>query len=169
VIVAQRTFDPDAAREERRSVTNHKAIVVGVDDSPEARAALRWGADQARRSAARLRVVHAFQPRHLAGILGMAKLQPDDEWRAEAESALADIVSEEVSEFDGIELEAVTAQDGPAAAVLSAAEDAALVVVGSRGRGMAASALLGSVSSSILRHARCPVVVVPSAVDQAGC
>jgi hypothetical protein len=43
----------------------------------------------------------------------------------------------------------------------------AFIVVGTRGRGAFTSALLGSVSNEIVRAARCPVVVVPPAVDAA--
>jgi nucleotide-binding universal stress UspA family protein len=136
-------------------------VLVGVDDSAEARAALRWAAGHARRRGAALKVVHAFQPPHVAGLFGLARLQPDSAWRVEATNALADLVCEELGEDVDPEVEAVAAQAEPAAGLLAAAEDASLLVVGSRGRGRASSALLGSVSSQVLARARCPVVVVP--------
>ena len=49
----------------------------------------------------------------------------------------------------------------PAEEILRAAEDADLVVVGSRGDGGFKQLLLGSVSSQVTHHARCPVVVIP--------
>ncbi len=136
-------------------------VVVAVDESQAARAALRWAADQAHLAGAPLKVVHAFQPHHLAGVFGITKLQPDAEWRADARQWLIQILKEEIGEVGDVELEAHLAPDGPAAAVLAAAAGAALIVVGSRGRGAAGSALHGSVSSAVLRHASCPVVVVP--------
>jgi len=55
-------------------------------------------------------------------------------------------------------------EDDPGPALVEAASDADLLVVGSHGRGRVASALMGSVSSHVVHHARCPVVVV-KAVD----
>jgi nucleotide-binding universal stress UspA family protein len=138
-------------------------VVVAVDDSAAARAALRWAAAQAHLARAPLKVMHAFQPHHVAGVFGLAKLQPDAEWRADAQQWLMEIVKEEIGDIVDVELEAHRAAEGPAAAVLDAAAGAALIVVGSRGRGAAVSALHGSVSSAVLRHAPCPVVVVPAA------
>lgn len=136
-------------------------VVVAVDESEAARAALRWAAGQAHLAGAPLKVVHAFQPHHLAGVFGIAKLRPDAEWRADAQRWLMEIVTAEIGDASDVELEAHLAADGPAAAVLAAAEGAGLIVVGARGRGAAGSALHGSVSSGVLRHASCPVVVVP--------
>jgi nucleotide-binding universal stress UspA family protein len=136
-------------------------VVVGVDDSRAARAALRWAADHAHRHGLPLKVVHAFQPQHLAGLFGMTRFQPDVAWRAEATRALERLIRDEVGEPDDLELAALAAQAGPASGVLGAAEGASLVVVGTRGRGGAASVLLGSVSSEVLQRARCPVVTIP--------
>ena len=74
-------------------------VVVAVDESEAARAALRWAAAQAHLAGAPLKVVHAFQPHHLAGVFGIAKLQPDAEWRADAQQWLMDIVKEEIGDI----------------------------------------------------------------------
>ena len=52
---------------------------------------------------------------------------------------------------------------GPAKALLDAASGADMLVVGSRGRGGFQGLLLGSVSQQVLHHAKCPVVVIPTA------
>ena len=123
-------------------------VVVAVDESQAARAALRWAADQAHLAGAPLKVVHAFQPHHLAGVFGIAKLQPDAEWRADAQQWLIGIVKEEIGDVADLELEPHVAADGPAAAVLAAAASAALDrrrVPGPR-RGRLGAARLGELS-----------------------
>lgn len=137
-------------------------IVVGVDDSPDARAALRWAAEHARRSGTKLKVVHAFQPRHLAGLFGVAKLQPDVLWRNEATAALRSLIETELRGPLEVDLEAVATQVGPADGLLDAADGAALIVLGTRGGGGAATILLGSVGSEVLRRATSPVITIPA-------
>ena len=51
---------------------------------------------------------------------------------------------------------------GPACRLLAAARDADMIVVGSRGAGGFARLLMGSVSTQVSHHARCPVVIVPA-------
>ena len=46
--------------------------------------------------------------------------------------------------------------------LLAAARDADMIVVGSRGAGGFARLLMGSVSTQVSHHARCPVVIVPA-------
>ena len=50
----------------------------------------------------------------------------------------------------------------PADEILTAAQDADMIVVGSRGAGGFKKLLMGSVSSQVTHHARCPVVVIPA-------
>jgi nucleotide-binding universal stress UspA family protein len=80
--------------------------------------------------------------------------------REAAETRLRQAIEGAFPEGRPDELEARLVDTDPEQALLSAAKDAELVVVGSRGHGDLASALLGSVSSHVVQHAACPVVVV---------
>ena len=51
----------------------------------------------------------------------------------------------------------------PAKTLIDASENSDLVVVGSRGGGGFGTLFMGSVSSQVVHHAKCPVVVVPPA------
>jgi nucleotide-binding universal stress UspA family protein len=68
-----------------------------------------------------------------------------------------------ISLLEGVDAEPVLVEDAPARALVRAASDADLLVVGSRGRGGFKGVLLGSVSQQCARQAPCPLVIVPHA------
>ena len=143
-------------------------IVVGVDGSPAAQAALRWAADEARLRGARLVAVHAWSyvppaPIGEPSLMPMPSGDLAGQLVAEREAARAELEAALGEAFPGgapVELESRIVEGDPAQALESEATDAELVVVGSRGRSSIASVLLGSVSRHVVDHARCPVVVV---------
>lgn len=131
-----------------------RTIVVGIDGSPESKAALRWAIDEARLRRARLVAVFAW---HYGVFLdGPQVVVPDLERSAEE---VLDAAVDEAG-VDGVEVERRTVQGTPAQALVEAAKEAELLVVGSRGRGGFSGLLLGSVSQQCVHHATCPVVVV---------
>jgi nucleotide-binding universal stress UspA family protein len=139
-------------------------IVVGVDHSERAKAALRFALDEAKLRQTRLRLVHAWQLSYVAAsFIPRAYLDAGgeiDELRAaaqeSAETTLRDIAPS--SPKVDVELHAV---EGAAAEVLvDESRDAELLVVGSRGLGGFSGLLLGSVSQQCAHHAACPVVIV---------
>jgi nucleotide-binding universal stress UspA family protein len=141
-------------------------IVVGIDGTEHAAAALRWAADEAEIRSATLVVVHAwsFVPVTTpadSGLVPMAwteSIEVLDASRAAAERTANDQVRDVLGEEnDAI----VKVEEGGAAHVLlAAAADADLLVVGNQGRGNLASALLGSISAELADAAPCPVVIV---------
>jgi nucleotide-binding universal stress UspA family protein len=143
-------------------------IVVGVDNSPAAVEALRFAAEEARLRKARIVALHAwtYMPAASVGDPGLMALPETDvpglleAEREAAETRLRQAIEGAFPEGRPDELEARLVDTDPEQALLSAAKDAELVVVGSRGHGDLASALLGSVSSHVVQHAACPVVVV---------
>lgn len=76
---------------------------------------------------------------------------------------LSDRMAQWREKFPSVRLELVTALDNPARALVEQSRHAQLVVVGTRGRGPVAGALLGSTSRALLHHAACPVGVVRTA------
>lgn len=142
------------------------ATVVGVDDSRGARAAVAWAAQHAAATGGRLRVVHAYEfP--VAWIDVYAPELP--QWRQRAQQDAEEMTERVVSDVlepgkrEGVEVEVV--EGSPVDVLHDESRDAAVVVVGSRGRGGFTGLLLGSVSQRVAQHAACPVVIVPTPPD----
>jgi nucleotide-binding universal stress UspA family protein len=141
------------------------SIVVGVDGSDGSDEALVFAADQAALENRSVTLVHAFDPPASAQVGWMAGAgtslgQVSKALRTEAHDLLA-VAAERVAwnQPDVVVHQVVEVAD-IRQTLLDLSNEAALVVVGSRGRGPVRSLLLGSVSASISRHAACPVVVV---------
>ncbi|GAB3201908.1 universal stress protein [Geodermatophilus arenarius] len=144
-------------------------VVVGVDGSVPARAALHAALRAAAERAAGLLVVSSFaSDLYWLGGAGVVVPLVDDvrgATRRLTEELVAS-VREEVPEADGVPVDVDVTPESPAAALVSRSADAQLVVVGNRGRGAVRSALLGSVALHTVTHARCPVLVVHPRTDE---
>jgi nucleotide-binding universal stress UspA family protein len=137
-------------------------IVVGVDGSAASRAAFRWALRQAELTGATVQAVTAWQyPVATGGYAWtpVALLDSTDLQEA-AEKTLADEISEVVGARTDIKVQPLVTEGNPAQVLLEAAAGADLLVVGSRGHGGFASALLGSVSQHCVHHADCPVLII---------
>ncbi|NLU78680.1 universal stress protein [Micromonospora sp. HNM0581] len=136
------------------------AVVVGVDGSEPARAALRLAATLAASHDRPLRVVHAFiWPTLHSPVRPVTDSVPDGGLRARAQRLVAAAVDEAEATAAGLR---VTGEivDGDATAVLLAeAHTAAMVVLGDRGGGGFAALIVGSVAVKLAAYADCPVLV----------
>jgi nucleotide-binding universal stress UspA family protein len=139
-------------------------LVVGVDDSPHAAAALRWALREAVLRRATVEVLHAWQPPVAALPFGATFPVPVDEVEIgdAARTELDRVVDAAVAELDVPPPEVLrSVVPGPAVmALIDAAEAADLLVVGSHGRTGLRRLVLGSVANACIQHAPCPVVVI---------
>jgi nucleotide-binding universal stress UspA family protein len=137
-----------------------REIVVGVDDSPGARSALHWAAAEAQALGAHLRALISWQdPAFLAQPVGAVSGPPLDLGPV-ATGILGGVVAE-VRAGGGPEIDETVVRGPAGPALLAAAADADLLVVGSRGSGGFVGLLLGSVSQQVAAHSPCPVAIIP--------
>ena len=136
-------------------------IVVGVDGSDEAGAALAFAVEEARLHRLPLRVVCAWEPS--ASTYAGEVFAATDDGFVTGERRAADVLREVLERVphDDVRVEAVTVEGHAASALLEQAAGADLLVVGTRGRGATTRLLLGSVSGEVAHKARCPVTIVP--------
>lgn len=145
-------------------------IVVGVDGSAGSLEALRFALQEAAVRRVSVMVLNAFRlplaeaPGPFALALPMEPSPGFPEVQQALERAagrlLDDALTAVAREAHGVEVERRVVEAEAATALLEAAEGADLLVVGARGHGGFLGLLLGSVADRLVRHARCPVVVV---------
>jgi nucleotide-binding universal stress UspA family protein len=140
-------------------------IVVGIDGSHNASHALEWAMTEAGARHAELTVITVNSV-----IAGYWSKRPiafpgDDEKVAEArelaEKAIAKIAAD-LGDRQPASVRVVAKNGFPAQTLVEASEDCDLLVVGSRGGGGFGALAVGSITSQVVHHAKCPVVVVPA-------
>lgn len=135
-------------------------VVVGVDPSEQAAAALDWAADEAALRDAGLSVLHARG----AGAGPQVERRTHHVWEAADRAAGELLLNAEHrvrARQPSVEVECSQLYDAPLPALLDAVGPDDLLVVGSHGYGRFTTTLIGSVSQGVAAHAPCPVVVVP--------
>lgn len=141
----------------------HLGVVVAVDGSAESNAAVCWAAREAAMRDTPLTVLHAV-------VTPMASWPPvpypdsllvglEDEGRKIIAHAVK-IAEEAMLADQKITINSLMVYSTPALSLIKKSDEAEMIVVGSSGRGLLSRGLLGSVSSSVVRHANCPVAVI---------
>lgn len=137
-------------------------IVVGIDGSEASKNALRWAVEDARVRGAEVVALHAYEgpmpapdaapaaPIDLPGLVA--------DIHDSAQRFVTELVEEVVGNAVTVNVAPIAVEDEPARALLDAARDADLLVVGSHGHGLS-GLLLGSVSLECAQHAACPVLI----------
>ncbi|MGW1094444.1 universal stress protein [Streptomyces sp. NPDC002455] len=136
-------------------------VVVGVDGSSASQEALRWAAQHAQLTGAVVEAVCAWDTPSEIGWAGPATEAGFDLERARLR--FSEGIHGVFGEVKPAEVRELLVQGDPSEVLVKASEGADLLVVGNRGRGGFARAMLGSVSQRCAQHARCPVVVVRDA------
>jgi len=142
---------------------NRHGVIVGVDGSAASNVAVCWAARDAAMRRVPLTVVHmvsAVVPTvpQMPVSAGVAVWQ-EEEGRQILEQAVK-VAEDAVKKDRGTEIKSEMRCAPPVPTLVKMSEDAEMVVVGSNGRGSVARLLLGSVSSAVVRSARCPVAVI---------
>jgi nucleotide-binding universal stress UspA family protein len=130
-------------------------IIVGVDGSEESKRALRWAADFGQLSGAPVRALTFWE---YPATYGWPATYDDVDFEKRAQQSLDDTVREVLGEAASVTCEVRAGR--PSQGLVSASEQAQLLVIGARGRGGFTELLLGSVSQQCVHHARCPVLVM---------
>jgi len=141
-------------------------IIVGIDGSAHSRRALEWAVSEAATRHAPLTVLTVHQA--VANMWGGSPVTyiGDPELTAQAlkevQKETDDVLdaADPASRPPSVTVRAVAGL--PVEELLRAAEGADMLVVGARGAGGFKRLLLGSVSTHVTHHARCPVVVIPT-------
>jgi nucleotide-binding universal stress UspA family protein len=141
-------------------------VVVGVDGSDLSSNAIAFALRAAAQRGVELTALHAWAPRPPADGSAVG----DDRAAAQVTErhALDGALARWREWFPSVKITPRLVCDDPAHALAVESAGAALVVVGSRGRGHMSGALFGSVSQVVLREAHCPVAVVRPRSVKAG-
>jgi len=142
--------------------TTVRHIVVGVDGSAASSRALRWAVDQAAKSGAAVEAVHAWTAPDMGTDRLARALADPQELEVQARREL-DVVVDGAGDGGLVAPVLRTlVRDDPTTALVRAAKEAELLVLGSRGLGVNGEAEPSSVSRRVIRDAPCPVVVMPA-------
>ncbi len=138
-----------------------KKVVVGVDGSPQAEAAIRWAIRMAKGMGSQVIAVYAIHiPVYFPEPYGIP-VQFDEKWRAEMKSEFETKWCRALK-LSGVRYRTVMEDGRPASVIADVAdrESADVIVVGRRGRGGVAELVLGSVSHELVLGSRRPVLLI---------
>ncbi|MFJ4989792.1 universal stress protein [Streptomyces sp. NPDC088732] len=136
-------------------------IVVGVDGSSSSMEALAWAVRQASLMDGVIDAVIAWEYPQFYGSFGwMPPAGQDLRLDAAAAQVIDDTIARVTGAEPAVDIRSHVEYGTPARVLLAAAEGASLLVLGNRGHGGFAEALLGSVGQHCTQHSPCPIVIV---------
>jgi nucleotide-binding universal stress UspA family protein len=133
-----------------------KWVVVGIDGSQAAIDAAKWAVDEARTLNVPLRIVHVIP-------YAQAR-QPSAQTPCDVEQFESDLeYAQAMVEGPGVQVETAVLHGPPSQVLIEESREAAMICVGSVGRGRLARMPLGSTAAALAKHAHCPVTIVRTA------
>jgi nucleotide-binding universal stress UspA family protein len=140
-------------------VSGPQKIVVGIDGSASSIEAFRWAVRQAQVTGSVVEAVMAWQ--YPGGVIPGGA----EDFEAESRRALDGAIEGAFSGAPPGQVTRFVEEGEPALTLVGRSNDAALLVIGSRGHGAFVGMLIGSVSQYCVTHAHCPVVVLRGPED----
>ncbi|MBE1546458.1 nucleotide-binding universal stress UspA family protein [Mycobacterium sp. OAS707] len=138
-------------------------IMVGIDHDHDAQVAVTAAFELAHRLGVEVIAVHTWMRRRPAGEVALPFMIDWDELEHDERTHLSERLAPLIGLYPDVGVTEVVDLDKPSRALIRRGEDAQLVVVGSRGRGLLAGAFLGSTGLNLLHHSAIPVMICRSA------
>ncbi|MFF4620472.1 universal stress protein [Nonomuraea jabiensis] len=137
-------------------------VVVGIDGSLASQAAFAFALEEAALRGGTVRAICGWwDPGALPGPDQLPFVDAAT-MRAGAEACFQQVVSVPISQYPDVPVTTDFVDERPPRAIVEAAEDASLLVLGGHGLGLRSGALLGAVTQAALSEVHCPVAVIPS-------
>ena len=140
-------------------MTYDNAVVVAIDDEEPDLLLLDWAATAAAFRGTRLVICHVCE--WLLGDRAPQRMDEHDDraLRSGPELVVGTALDAVRAAHPDLEVSGAIGTGSPQRGLLAVAKEAAMIVVGARGRGGFERLRIGSVSQHVLRHAPCPVVI----------
>lgn len=135
-------------------------ILCPIDFSAPSRNALRYANEFAKAMNAKITLMHVIQPQPITADINVPYIPPEVDLEKNAKEDLERVIKADIHE--GISVEPLIAFGLPSDCIIEQAkkEDADLIILGTHGRTGISRLLMGSTAESVIRHAKCPVLVV---------
>ena len=145
-------------------ITDARNIVVGIDGSPASQAALAFAFDQASTHGWNLVALHAWDiPSYDLLVFSDSSYPVALSRNIEDEIRLTAVALGGFTEkYPDVKVETRIIRGNTAEALVAAAVDASMLVVGTRGHGRIVGAIVGSISRSVMHESAVPIAVVPA-------
>ncbi|MEA2207281.1 MAG: hypothetical protein QOE77_4057 [Blastocatellia bacterium] len=152
-------------------MSTERSIVVGIDGSIGAQAAVHWALEEAATRQAAVRLICAY--RLMPGFYQAPGVYADyaldvERVRQAAAKVVEDALADAARTAPDVQVSGDTVDGGPVPALVEASEAASLLVLGSRQRSALGATVLGSVSGAAAARAHCPAIVLRGPAGLAG-